>query len=68
MLDVIGVCLLNNNPEGSNFGGIMKAGVGHRLTVGISGTGISGDSGVVQGSNITGLTGTETCVQSVAES
>ncbi len=52
MLDVVGSCLLNNQPETSNFGGVAKIGVSDRLILAIHATRANGG---VQGNETLGL-------------
>lgn len=67
MLAIVGGCLLNNSPEESNFGGVAKAGVGGRLTVGIYGTRKPGESGVVQSNNTLAMADIDPWLQSTSE-
>lgn len=68
VLDIIGMCLLNNSPEQSNFGGVVYAGVGNRLTVGVQSVQTPGQSGVVQGNDTLELGNINSWVQSISQS
>jgi len=68
MLDIVGVCLLNNIPEAVNFGGVTEAGVSGRLTIGICGLRRTGGNGGLQGNKTLDLGDIDLWMQSITQS
>ena len=68
MLCLIGNCLLNNQAEAKNFGGIMLIGVSDRLTVGIHSIRANGGSDTLGGNVTLELGNVDSWVQNITHS